>query len=93
MFIGSIVQKLCIFKDMQKCKIAQIKCKYAKSHLVRIRSKRRSKKCKIGFHKKPTADQLADLLTKFLAQERMVMLLKRMNFVFKDAPHKLTLTA
>ena len=48
---------------------------------------------KIGLHKKPTADQLADLLTKFLSQERMVMLLSRMNFVFRDAPHKLTLTA
>ena len=48
---------------------------------------------KIGVHKVDTANQLADLLTKFLSRERMTMLLARMNFVLRNESHELTLAA
>ena len=48
---------------------------------------------KIKIHKVGTANQLADLLTKFLTREKMETLLKKMGFVYRDKLHELTLAA
>ena len=41
--------------------------------------------------KKPTADMLADLLTKPMEQARIRMLLERMNYHFTEGKHHLAL--